>query len=79
MKANIFFNTYFVCAEMLLSLVLGGESGAEIHHFIQTEFLLMLKSTSTKMLIKPFLHPQRNHLRGSHWGTKVGSNNLIGG
>ncbi len=61
------------------TLPLGEGGGVEIHHFIQTEFLLMLKSTSTKMLIKPFLHPQRNHLRGSHWGTKVGRNNLIGG
>ncbi len=45
----------YYCAEML-SLVLGRESGAEIYHFNQIEFLLMLKSTSTKMLIKPFLH-----------------------
>jgi hypothetical protein len=52
----------------MLFLVLGGDSRAEIHHFIQIEFLLMLKSTSTKKSCKKF-----------SLGTKVGSNNLIGG
>ncbi len=33
----------YYCAEMLF-LVLGGDSRAEIHHFTQIEFLLMLKS-----------------------------------
>jgi hypothetical protein len=67
----MFFNNFFLWggyyfAEMLF-LVLGGDSRAEIHHFIQIEFLLMLKSTSTKKSSKRF-----------SLGTKVGSNILIG-